>query len=339
MNDLTFVLPAEKHSSTICDVPIEENKGYYLPAPKGKHFDILCHHSVYNRSTIQRILPKDTVYIAIVREPFARFVSAILFFRKDYKEKYLTSIKSDNVISTFLANPRKYEPKGMARSFTNNRMAYDFGLAPKDIKNKSKEKISKFIEKIDNEFDLVMVLEYLDESLILMKRMLNWSLNDILYLGISNAGITNKTAATQNVTEVDVNRHKAWESIDYILYEHFLTKLKRIIAIQDDTFEKELEDFRRARLKVTKYCHGGKLAKDLDIKTFHLKQELRVRPYDCTILKKGAFAYFKMLKQTKEGSKKSKTGSNRKRIIPRMLTNYQIQRKIPRRKINVVRVK
>ena len=38
-----------------------------------------------------------------------------------------------------------------------------------------------FIDRTEREFDLIMITEYFDESLILLKRLLRWEFQDIVY--------------------------------------------------------------------------------------------------------------------------------------------------------------
>ena len=59
-------------------------------------------------------------------------------------------------------------------------MAFDLGLEQESFSNE--EEIAKFIENISKSFELVLIAEYFDESLVLMKRMLCWDSEDIIYV-------------------------------------------------------------------------------------------------------------------------------------------------------------
>ena len=48
----------------------------------------------------------------------------------------------------------------------------------------SKESLRKIIEFYEKEFDLVLLAERFDESLIVMKNLLCWDLEDITYLKV-----------------------------------------------------------------------------------------------------------------------------------------------------------
>ena len=59
-------------------------------------------------------------------------------------------------------------------------MAFDLGLEHESFSDE--EEIAKFIENINNSFELILIAEYFDESLVLMKRMLCWDFEDIIYV-------------------------------------------------------------------------------------------------------------------------------------------------------------
>ena len=44
---------------------------------KLSHFDIAADHMIYNREEFQQVMPKDAVYVSSLREPVARFKSAV----------------------------------------------------------------------------------------------------------------------------------------------------------------------------------------------------------------------------------------------------------------------
>jgi galactosylceramide sulfotransferase len=67
-------------------------------------------------------------------------------------------------------------------SFGKNQMLYNLGMAARDME--SQKSVKKMIQKIDQEFDLVMIVEQLDESLILLKKLLCWETDDMVYFKV-----------------------------------------------------------------------------------------------------------------------------------------------------------
>ena len=59
-------------------------------------------------------------------------------------------------------------------------MAFDLGLEHQSFSDESQ--INEFIQKLQDKLDFVLIAEYFDESLILMRRMLCWDTEDIIYV-------------------------------------------------------------------------------------------------------------------------------------------------------------
>lgn len=66
----------------------------------------MSNHFVLNITKFKTLMPRDTVYIASIREPFARYISAFNFF-KVYRYTNLTN--DDIPARTFMTNPDYFE--------------------------------------------------------------------------------------------------------------------------------------------------------------------------------------------------------------------------------------
>ncbi|KAK3092964.1 hypothetical protein FSP39_009436 [Pinctada imbricata] len=283
LNNLTFVLP----NPNTYYIPLEKENGY-LQEPKGEKYDLLIDHSRYNRGVLQRILPRDTKYIGLIREPLARFISAFIFIRHAQKVDFAVKIpgKDTNAaISWYLKNAANYTRKpGVKDSILNNLMISYFGFPIKEKKNANDRIIEEFLERIDAEFDLIIVLEYLDESLLLLKRMMFWSMKDIMYVKPLNTAIINKEDVLNSLTEDDRQRHKRHEFLDFALYRYFLKQIRRKILSEGMSFQKELEDYRSARAVVSKFCENHEQGEELQYTTKNFKEHFKVNFYDCYLM-------------------------------------------------------
>jgi hypothetical protein len=214
-----------------------------VPPPAGRHFEILCCHVIYNRTQFQKFLPKDTAYIGLVRDPITRLESSFRYFNM-----YPTAKLSD-----FAANPFHYD-KGL-HSMSNNRMAFEFGF-PLCLFPNSKEKpenlqqaIEEYITKLMTEFDLIMINERMDESLVLLKRVLNWHTKDIMYMKQLVA-----KHETRRFVEGDIKNLKAHLYLDFALYQRALSEfLNRVEALGED-FQEEVNLFSDEKEKVHNFC-------------------------------------------------------------------------------------
>ena len=83
-----------------------------------------------------------------------------------------------------------------------------------------KEKITEIIVEMDKTFDLVVIIEKMDESLILMKELLCWNFEDIVFL-VKNA---RKKSMKVKMTAAMRKNVLEFNQADDMLYEHFLNK-------------------------------------------------------------------------------------------------------------------
>ncbi|KAI0242111.1 hypothetical protein LSAT2_014850 [Lamellibrachia satsuma] len=132
------------------------------------------------------------------------------------------------------------------------------------------------IRLVDEKFDLVLIMEHIDESLVLMKRRLCWTLKDILYLPLLVEKYEGKANGKEEDQEQLIARHRDWSPIDYAIYDHFARKLQTQIAFENN-LDDEVEMFRQARNRTTNFCRG---LRDLLYEKPHNKRRLlRVQEY------------------------------------------------------------
>ncbi|GIY18349.1 galactose-3-O-sulfotransferase 2 [Caerostris extrusa] len=192
-------------------------------------YNILCHHMVFNKAVIEKIMPKDSIYISIIRNPVSLFESLYEydelqdFYHMDIEE-YAKGTKNSST-----ATKLKNRSNGMGR----NQMLFDFGVHPAFFNNRAM--IIRAIENIERNFDFIMVAEYFDESIILLKHILCWELDDVISLTI-NARMKNYK---KNLSDEAVKNLEEWNWGDKMLYEYFLAK-----------FHKTMDEFGREQLKI-----------------------------------------------------------------------------------------
>ena len=110
-----------------------------------------------------------------------------------------------------------------AANSTRNVMATFFGL-PREVSDPAAG--DALIRIIDEKFDLVLIMEHIDESLVLMKRRLCWTIKDILYLPLRVKDYEGKANGNEEDQEQLIARHQEWSPIDYAIYDHFALKLQ-----------------------------------------------------------------------------------------------------------------
>ena len=77
------------------------------------------------------------------------------------------------------------------------------------------------IDKIDNEFDLVLISEKFDESMILLANTLCWPLDYVKSFTLNARKSIHKVILSSD----EQNILKSWQQGDLLLYNHFKNKL------------------------------------------------------------------------------------------------------------------
>ncbi|XP_078699163.1 galactosylceramide sulfotransferase-like [Branchiostoma floridae x Branchiostoma belcheri] len=224
-----------------------------LMPPQGESHDILTYHTVYDRPNIVRLLTPEAKFVTILREPFQQFSSAFAF----YGYKRIFNITAPNPVEEFLKSPAFYDK--FKRQRTRNPMAVDLGL-PIDLLSQSLQindiaNISKnFIHNLSREFDLVMISDHFDESLVLLRRLMCWDLKDVLYYKYNNYNYSLEYD-TSSVPQRLRDNHEEWDAVDYALYKYFNETLWKKIATEDD-FAEELSHFKDVERKMRIHCNS-----------------------------------------------------------------------------------
>ncbi|KAK6178708.1 hypothetical protein SNE40_011229 [Patella caerulea] len=265
------------------------------PPPFNKTFDMVFHHCFFNDMVFKSLLPESTVFIASVRDPVSRFISAFNYFRNVYKTSYLKRIKTDDrrvhPIHEYLRHLGLYDTR--MTSPTRNAMVRDFGFPRKYLQNQTM--FERFLSKLDNFFDLVLVVEYFNESLVLMKRLLNWHIKDILYTPLVSGDSRNNV----KLTEDEIKKYKQFSNLDVTLYEFFLKKFKQTLLKQDETFFQELNYFKKLLDDVKSHCNSG-TGEIFHVQKSKWNQEFILNLSDCKQMKTGELELTKIMKSNQQ---------------------------------------
>lgn len=290
---LSFVLPKYPENYLWFDGNAFSDR--LLPHPNGteKKFDLLCNHAIYNRLVMTKLMHNNTVYITILRHPVNQFLSAFYFYRTVYKIPYLVRIPGPNPVEEYLKNPEKYEPVSNYASYTNNRMTIDLGIS--SLVFDQPTLLKGFINKIDEEFDFVMIMEYFAESLVLLKRLMCWSMEDIISLRMN---IFKNDEFHVPLKFGMFNSIKKWAHADLELYEYFYRKFWRRINRMKQDFWQEVESFRKIQLKVESYCMDLNATQDLlVIDESEWNDRFLVNKQTCKLLKMKEVAFINYLRR------------------------------------------
>ncbi|XP_077978743.1 galactosylceramide sulfotransferase-like [Glandiceps talaboti] len=214
------------------------------PLNGGKYYDMLTNHVRYNRPEMEAVVPNAT-YVTILRHPVKHFESSFAYFYWGEKVKD----KSGDLLSTFLETPQTYIDEGIYFWWQiHNGQLFDLGMRTEDTNDD--EKVDEKIKTLEKELDLVLIAEYFDESLLLLRKQLCWSIDDILYIPKNIRPQNMRQTLTNNTSEKILN----WNKADYKLYKHFNDTLWKKIHDYGPSFEKDLQKFRNEKERVLEEC-------------------------------------------------------------------------------------
>lgn len=249
--NLTFVLPRQKQLFTFL-WPARFRVSYTAPL---YNFDanIMCNHARFNKKPMNYLFPKErSRYITILRDPIAQYESVFNFM---HFAKPLGFKDEEDPLGTFLKFPPPFQEikpfmkTTLALHLVRNPMLFDLGLDFRYFQNLTA--VERYLEFLDTEFDLVMILEHFDESLLLLKRLLCWEFKDIFYFKLNERQDKQKRKFISQEVREDI---KSWNKADFMLYKHFNRTFWRKIKAQGPSFQKELKIFKRKNEVLTRVC-------------------------------------------------------------------------------------
>lgn len=112
--------------------------------------------------------------------------------------------------------------------------------------------MAQWIADIDRQFSLILIVEYFDESLILLRRLLCWTWKDVLYFTQNRGNYSFKQSSEPDLESV----YRKWSRVDYELYDYFNQSLWRKINRLPDTddFHAEVRGFKAMLRDVKDFC-------------------------------------------------------------------------------------
>ena len=122
-------------------------------------------------------------------------------------------------IITFLKFLAKYSKLGnLGTVHLYNGMLFDFGMNPNQFGNPNTSIVlNDLINEVNKTFDLIMIVEYFKESMILLKNGLSWNFDDMSSLRLNVHDIATKSVISDDAK----NSLKSWLNDSYVFYDFF----------------------------------------------------------------------------------------------------------------------
>ena len=269
----------------------------------GDKYNILCNHAIFNKERMLNIMEsKDTKIVTIVRDPLHQFESISKYY---YFARLFSLNETANVLDQFFNKSFKdvfeisyKNPYNMG--LAKNPITFDMG---KDTWNQRNFAINAILMEVRKEFDLVMISDYMSESLVLLKKLLCWDIKDVAYFTMNKRPNEYRQQILNNKRTRE--KVKQWNKIDYTIFNFYNETFWRKIRNGGKRLQQDVTDLNNLNKRLASKClHNGinyaeslnwfpKLKKNIPMKSsiYHeceamLKQEI-------------PFTTFLKLKQTK----------------------------------------
>ncbi|GFR89538.1 galactose-3-O-sulfotransferase 3 [Elysia marginata] len=265
-----------------------------IPHIQGLRFyDTLASHVVYDDSQISRYFSKDAFRVAIIREPMKQVLSALVFYtvvypQPDLKAGYLKH--KDDPINGFLKHPEDFTNGKKCPppySYVNTKMSFDLGLNINNIESTkmNRTKIQIFLDKLEKELGLVLISDYFDESMVLLKRTLRWSIKDILYIKVNEMRLDKNSSWRKkpNLTSTEYLAFRYCNKIDYALYDHFLPMFLDKIE-KERLFQEEVSSYKDILQSLRDFCSNTTRGDKLRVPKSEWTAEFFVYRCECDLM-------------------------------------------------------
>ncbi|XP_076580724.1 galactose-3-O-sulfotransferase 4 isoform X2 [Chaetodon auriga] len=296
-------------------LPLGYQLGYPLPfnahrvkgyrGPRTVEFHIMGNHMRFNKPEVEKVMPADTFYFSIIRDPVALAESSFAY----YKE-VAPAFRKTKGLGDFADDPEKYyDPRLRNNHYARNLLWFDFGLDHNA--NFSVTLAQRGQAMIRRTFKLILVSEYFDQSMILLRHALCWPLDAVVSFslnarqqkpsgigGISGSWVDKAAAAAGvagrgghseakmlpnlSLTEEQREKLRQWNALDWYLYK----ALNRTFWEEIDRFghtqmEQEVALLRMRREDLARVClrNGGKPVEA------HRIRDKTIRPFQSGLVK------------------------------------------------------
>lgn len=234
-------------------------KGYR--GPRVADFSIMGNHMRFNKPEVEKVMPADTFYFSIVRDPVALAESSYAYYKA-----VAPAFKKAKGLGDFANDPAKYyDPRLRNNHYARNLLWFDFGMDHNA--NFSLALARRGEAAVRRAFKLILVSEYFDQSMVLLRHALCWPLDAVVSFSLNarqqksgGGGVASswvgKAAAAAGVvgmgssssggaghapglalTDEQRLKLREWNALDWHLYRAF-----------NATFWEEVERFGRARM-------------------------------------------------------------------------------------------
>uniref|UniRef100_A0A7M4ERA1 Galactose-3-O-sulfotransferase 2 n=1 Tax=Crocodylus porosus TaxID=8502 RepID=A0A7M4ERA1_CROPO len=181
-------------------------------AGQASQFNILCHHMRFLPTEVRNKPPRThtTFYFAILRNPVHLMESSFTYYKGTSAFFHAKSLEE------FLQQPSRFYKAGDSDSqYAKNLMTFDFGFNHNG--EASARHVQLMLQAIKTAFNLILISEYFDESMVLLKEALCWDLDSVVSFPLNSRDGSTRAP----LPDFTVEKIKNWNKLDWEIYTHF----------------------------------------------------------------------------------------------------------------------
>ncbi|KAM9543353.1 uncharacterized protein ACIB01_011198 [Guaruba guarouba] len=197
---------------------------------------------------VQKVVSSSAVYFSILRNPVQLMESSFVYY------KGTSAFSRAHSLEEFLSQPyHYYNPANSDSHYAKNLMTFDFGFNPDG--EVTAERVQLMLNVIEASFDLLLISEYFDESMVLLKEMLCWDLDSVVSFPLNIRDSSTKLPLPDTIVE----KIKDWNRLDWEIYIYFnRTFWERIDRdIGRERMQQEVKALRDRQAELARTCLQG----------------------------------------------------------------------------------
>ncbi|XP_070561139.1 galactose-3-O-sulfotransferase 2-like [Ptychodera flava] len=269
------LMKTKKISGHFSVIPIHEDspRELFLPPLDVKpgdwtnyKYNMMTVHVRYNRTAFETFMNPGTQYISILREMCFHFESDFVYYKiPAVVQRIRKSIRTEKTLEEYLRDPEFYWERTKKdygetiKFFTRNVQIFDLGLD--HAYHNNTDVLKTFIKELEGRIDLMLITEYFDESLLLLKKLLHWQWEDVMYMA---RNVRPHDTTRTNLTSDLCSKIKEWNSADDLLYQTFNKSLWKRVEGYGKDWQRDLDEMKRQLKEVQSNCSVTMATKVVD---------------------------------------------------------------------------
>ncbi|XP_015810467.3 galactose-3-O-sulfotransferase 2 [Nothobranchius furzeri] len=247
--NLTFALPRNKHSQMFYPTFFASRFVEGFNSRCGRDFHIMCNHMRFRKSEVSKVMLQETFYFSILRHPVAMMESIFAYYNT------IAAFSKTRRLEDFLDSCwEDYKSSVRNNHYAHNVLAFDFGFDNNvaDGAEHLNERAAEAVAAIERDFHLVLISDYFDESMILLKHALCWSLEDVVSFRLNSRSEQTRHKVSAETAE----KIKRWNALDWRIYLHFNATFWHQVGslVGQEQMKREVSQLRELRAKLANTC-------------------------------------------------------------------------------------